>query len=472
MGQNTEVLQQFDALIAVPEEQLQWLEEHSKIIDYADGEFITEEGNKIDGPNFILEGRVSLFIKQGNENREISVLSKGNIFGYLPYSRGIIAGVNIRAIGSVKIMSFNTDEINTMIRDHFELTQALVHIMNNRIREFTALQQQNDKMAALGKLAAGLAHEINNPAAALVSDSLSLRQHLRLEPAAFKELTSLHLEAFQVDGISEELLKILAVTDKPVLSLKEKSKKEEAITDWLDERNINNAEEIAEIFVDFNFTFDNLKTFEDLIPEHARSPIFNWLLNILVTEKMIQDIQMSSGRIAELIKSIKIYTHMDRGSEKMASNIHDGIRNTLSILGHKLRKGNVVLDERYDETLPLVIAYTGQLNQVWTNLIDNALNSMEINKKGKIIITTERDREFVKVTINDDGPGIPENIKSKIFDPFFTTKEVGKGTGMGLETVQRIILKHKGSIKVESIPGNTTFVICIPINSAITSNNI
>jgi|GEM_PF-434470 len=466
MAQNAELLRQFEALAAVPQEQLLWLEEHSNTIDYTDGEFITEAGGKIDGPHFILEGRVFLFIKQGNENREITILAKGNIFGYLPYSRSINAGVYSQAIGSVRIMSFNTDEIRLMIRDHFELTQALVHIMNNRVREFTALQQQNDKMAALGKLAAGLAHEINNPAAALVSDSLSLRQHLRLEPAAFKELTALHLEAFQVDGVNEELQKILALTDIPLLSLKEKSKKEEAIADWLEERDIANAEEISEIFVDFNFSFENLKTFEQLIPKHAISSIFNWLLNILVTEKMIRDIQVSSGRIAELIKSIKIYTHMDRGAQKIASNVHDGIRNTLSILGHKFRKGNVELEENYDDTLPLIMAYTGELNQVWTNLIDNALDSVEVNKTGKITITTERDREFVKVTVNDNGPGIPENIMANIFDPFFTTKEVGKGTGMGLETVQRIIVKHKGSIKVKSVPGSTTFIVCFPIDSS------
>jgi signal transduction histidine kinase len=163
---------------------------------------------------------------------------------------------------------------------------------------------------------------------------------------------------------------------------------------------------------------------------------------------------------------------MDRGSEKMSSNIHDSIQNTLSILGYKLRKGNVEVDERYEENLPQLMAYTGQLNQVWTNLIDNALDSMEANQKGKIIITAKRDRDFIEVTINDDGPGIPENIKPNIFDPFFTTKEVGKGTGMGLETVQRIILKHKGSIKVQSVPGSTTFTICIPINSNNTANNL
>jgi len=470
MGQYTTSLQQFQALNDVPESQLVWLEKHSKFKEFAEGDFITVEGQKIDGPHFILEGRTLLFMKQGNENREIATLKSGEIFGYLPFSRSTIANIYTQAIGTVKLLSFNTEEIRSMINDHFELTQALVHIMNNRVRDFTALQQQNDKMAALGKLAAGLAHELNNPAAALVSDSLSLRQHLRLEPEAFKELTALHLEAFQVDGVNEELFRVLAIKDRPRLTLKEKTKQEEAIADWLDERGIRNSEEISETFVDFNFNFDNLKVFEEFIPPHARSSVFNWILNILVTEKMIADIQVSSGRIAELIKSVKIYTHMDRGSDRMSSNIHDGIRNTLSILGHKIRKGNITVDEHYDETLPPVLAYTGELNQVWTNLIDNAMDAMEPNKKGRLCIVTERDREFVKVTVSDDGPGIPESIRNNIFDPFFTTKEVGKGTGMGLETVQRIILKHKGSVKVYSVPGNTNFVICFPIDSSTVSN--
>lgn len=465
MGANTFFLQQFEALTNVPAEQLEWLEKNSTVREFGEGEFITVVGTGIDGPHFILEGKALLFMKQGNENREIVTLEKGAIFGYLPYSRSTVTNVFTKAIGLVKILSFNTSEMRTMISRNFELTQALVYILSDRIRDFTALQQQNDKMAALGKLAAGLAHEINNPAAALVSDSLSLRQHLRLEPQAFKELTALHLEAFQVDAVNEELMKIVSQNEKPVLTLKERTNKEEAIADWLEERKISNSDEMSEVFVEFNFSFENLKLFEVYIPQHAWSSVFNWIRNILVTEKMILDIQVSSSRIAELIKSVKIYTHMDRGAEKMATNIHDGIRNTLSILGHKFRKGNVDLDEKFDETLPAVMAYPGELNQVWTNLIDNALDSMEINKKGTITITTARDREFVKTTITDNGPGIPENIRQNIFDPFFTTKEVGKGTGMGLETVQRIVLKHKGSVNVESVPGSTTFIVCFPTDS-------
>ena len=462
---HTDLLQQFEALATVPLEQLEWLEQHSKIEDFIYGDFISLGGAVTAGPHFILEGDILLFLKQGNENKEITTMGKGQIFGYLPYSRGVNSSVFAQVITKVKLMSFNTDEIRCMIRDHFELTQALVHTMNNRVREFTALQQQNDKMAALGKLAAGLAHELNNPAAALVSDSHFLNQHLRSQPSVLKELTALQLEPFQVDGVNKELQKILELTDLPRLSLREKTKKEEALSDWLIKKSIANTDEMSEIFADFNFSLGNLDTFGEILPKHAHSSIFNWIMNMLVTEKMLRDIQISSGRIAELIKSVKIYTHMDRGAEKMASDIHDGIRNTLSILGHKFRKGNVEIHENYDESLPPIMAYIGELNQVWTNLIDNALDSLESNKKGKITITTEKEREFVKVKVNDDGPGIPENIKSNIFDPFFTTKEIGKGTGMGLETVQRIILKHRGSIKAESVPGSTTFIICIPIDS-------
>ena len=158
---------------------------------------------------------------------------------------------------------------------------------------------------------------------------------------------------------------------------------------------------------------------------------------------------------------------MDRGTEKTMIDVHDGIQNTISILGHKFRKENVAFSEVYGKNLPMLKAYPGELNQVWANLIDNALDSLEGTQNGVITICTEIDLEFIKITVADNGPGIPEDIRFNIFDPFFTTKELGKGTGMGLETVRRIVLRHKGLVKVFSEPGNTKFEIYLPINGNI-----
>ena len=198
-------------------------------------------------------------------------------------------------------------------------------------------------------------------------------------------------------------------------------------------------------------------------PEHL-SPVLNWINNNLVTEKMVNDIQEASQRIEKLVGAVKNFTHMDRGNDKEYADIHSGISNTLSMLAHKIKKGNVELVEDYDTSLPPVKAFVGELNQVWTNLIDNALDAMEINNKGRLQIRTKRDREFVEVSIIDDGPGIPDEIKSRIFDPFFTTKEIGKGTGLGLDVVTRIVRQQGGSIKVNSIPGRTEFIVCFPID--------
>jgi signal transduction histidine kinase len=336
--------------------------------------------------------------------------------------------------------------------------------MTNRVRDFTTLQQQNEKMMALGKLSAGLAHELNNPASAIVRDSVSLLEHLKLEPASFKKVISIQMTADQVDAVNNELFRLLAIKDRPRLSLKEKTRREDELTDWLEEHSIENSYDIAENFVDFGFEVENLETFCSHIPTSYCSPVFNWISAQLTTERMVQDIQESSRRIADLVKSVKVFTHMDRGSEKQYADIHTGIKNTLTMLGYRVKKGSITVVEDFDETLPPVKAMIGELNQVWTNLVDNAMDAMEPNGKGTLTITTKKDREFVRVTIADDGPGIPQDIQSRIFDPFFTTKDIGKGTGMGLEVVMRIVKQHNGSIKLKSEPGKTEFLVCFPID--------
>jgi signal transduction histidine kinase len=454
----------FQALKNVPDDQLQWVIDNSQERIYQEGDIITTQGQPLGGPHFLISGQLSIFTTQNGSKRELGTFKGGDITGYLPYSRGVVATVNSRALTELHVISYPTARIKEMIMNHFELTQALVHVMSNRVREFTTMQQQNEKMMALGKLSAGLTHELNNPASALVRDSVSLLEHLKMEPQSFKKVIAIQMDATQVDAVNDELFKLLAAKERPDFTLKEKTQREDELTDWLDENEIENSYDLAETFTEFDFTVDNLKSISSHIPKAYCSPVFNWIGNLLVTERMVEDIQESSRRIADLVKSVKTFTHMDRGSDKQYADIHIGLYNTLVMLGYKLKKGNIELNKQVDKTIPPVKAMIGELNQVWTNLIDNALDAMEPNGKGTLTIKTERDGKFVQVTIGDDGPGIPDEIKTRIFDPFFTTKEIGKGTGMGLDVVQRIVLQHNGSIKVKSEPGNTQFIVCFPID--------
>ena len=457
-------LKAIEVLKNVPDEQLQWLIDHGENEIIQDGDSLFEPGKPFSGPHFIISGKLRLFMPQNSIRTELTEFGPGDITGYLPFSRGKVAKLFSKAIGELQLLTVPTTLVPEMIKTQYELTEALVHVMSNRVRDYTALQQQNEKMMALGKLSAGLAHELNNPASAIVRDAESLKKHLRRTPEAFKKLMTIEMDDSQIDALSKEMIRLMELKNDTTLTLKERSAREDELGDWLDERGVENAFELAESYVENGFTVANLETFAGFIPKEYLTQIFTWINNNLVTDRMVDDILEASDRISKLVGSVKVFTHMDSGGDKQFTDIHSGIRNTVTMLGYKIKKSNISLVKNFDETLPPVKAAVGELNQVWTNLIDNGVDAMERNGKGTLTIKTEREREFVKVHIIDDGPGIPEEIRGRIFDPFFTTKEMGKGTGMGLEVVQRIVKQHRGSIKVESVPGKTEFIVCFPID--------
>ena len=457
-------LKTIDALKDVPEDQLQWMIDNSEHYTVSEGEYLIRPGGLLKGTHIVLEGEIKLCLIQNDQLREIARLEPRSISGYLPFSRGTTSNVTGEVLKDAQLMTLPTSCIREMISRHYELTEALVHIMTNRVRNFTSMQQQDEKMMALGKLSAGLAHELNNPAAAIVRGSASLKQHLKLVPENFKAVTSIRMEEKVIDLVNAKFFEVLERKEKPVLSLIQRTEKEDELTDWLEDHNVANSAEIAENFLENSFTCDDLREFKEFIPEVYLSPVFNWMNSNMVTERMVDDLQEASQRISELVTSIKLFTHMDQGKGKEYIDIHTGLRSTLTILHYKIKKGNVEVIEKFDETLPKVKAMPGELNQVWTNLIDNALDAMAANGKGKLEISTEREREFVKITITDNGPGIPEEIRSRIFDPFFTTKDIGKGTGLGLDMVARIVQQHRGSVKVQSEPGHTAFTVCFLID--------
>ena len=461
---NAAWLQSIDNLKDVPPDQLQWFLDRSEQLTLPVSEQLFVPNAPLKGTFVVVEGSFRLCMPQGNEMLEVAVFESQDITGHLPFSRGKITIGKAEVVEPLTYLFFPIEHEDAMIRTQFELTQALVHVMANRIRDYTTLQQQNEKMMALGKLSAGLAHELNNPASAVVRGSASLLKHLKLTPDAFKQVMALKLNESDVTYVSNKLFDVLCKDEKPTLSMMERSTQEDDVMDWLDDNNIDNSQEVAENLVDFGFSVTDLDDFKKHIPDEALSPVFGWINNNLITEKIVIDIQEASSRIAGLVGAVKNFTHMDQGHGKQYADIHNGIRNTLTMLQHKIKHNNVKVEELFDTTLPQVNAMIGELNQVWTNLIDNALDAMESEGKGVLQIKTGRAKDCVSVSIIDSGPGIPDDIKSRIFDPFFTTKQAGKGTGLGLDVVVRIVKQHGGAIKMTAVPGHTVFIVEFPFN--------
>jgi signal transduction histidine kinase len=444
----------------VPLAQLQWFADGAEMQRFEAGSALITSGMPVEYAYVIHSGKIHLMSPQGNVN---AMLMPGDISGTLPYSRMKQAASSGVAAIDTTALAFPAARFREMIHAHYELTEALVHQMLSRVRDFTSIQQQNEKMMALGKLSAGLAHELNNPAAAIARDAQALRTHLSLLPETFKAMLNIRMSGEQVEAVNEALFQSLK-KERPVLSLMQRTEREDELADWLDDNGVPDHGDLAESFTDFGFCARDLDGIAAQVPAESRSAVFKWIADNITTDKIVINIGESAGRIETLIGSIKSFTHMDRGNEPQFTDLHTGLRNTLTMLGHKLRHGNVKLEEIYDTSLPPVKAMIGELNQVWTNIIDNALDAMQGRTDSALRIETLRDGTFVRTTITDNGPGIPEAIRSRIFDPFFTTKEVGKGTGLGLDVVQRIVLQHRGSVKVESKPGRTAFVVCFPIN--------
>ncbi|MES1221043.1 MAG: ATP-binding protein, partial [Bacteroidota bacterium] len=234
---------------------------------------------------------------------------------------------------------------------------------------------------------------------------------------------------------------------------------EDEIADWLEKNGITERE-VAETFAEFDFSIQELESISSEAGASAFKSLIPWLENLINSQKIIKDLGDASRRISNLVTSIKSHVHMDRTNDLQPTNIHTDIDNTITLLGFKLREKNIEVIKNFCADIPEVPAFVGELNQVWTNLIDNAIAAL--GKNGVLRIETACDEKNITVSVIDNGGGIPKEIMSRIFEPFFTTKKVGEGTGIGLDIVNRIVKRHNGDIKVKSEPGRTEFTVCIP----------
>ena len=454
-------LHTFPEFADVPDEQLQWLLDRAQESTFPANVTVTKPGDPIDHLRLLLEGGMSIVEAAGEALLEYTAPA---ILGVLPYSRLAEANRPVVTDTAVRTLDLHRDHLRELTSSCYELTAALVWQMTDRVRNFTQQVQQGEKMASLGRLSAGLAHELNNPVSAIVRNADALKQHMRVTPEQFKAIMHLSLTDEQTDAVNEWLFEKLDNKTGP-LSLLERSSLEDDLTDWLDDRDVPNAADLASSLGEFRFMEDDLDFMLEQVGEANITGVLNWVNNNLVTEKLVVDIGDASGRMAALVSSIKAYTHMDRGGSKEAVRVGEGIQSTLTLLGHKLRTKNSTVTLDFPPELPTIQAWPGELNQIWTNLIDNAIDVLP-EQGGTLSIRSfvERD-QFLYTTFTDNGAGIPDDIQRKIFEPFFTTKSIGKGTGLGLDIVQGVIRHHNGSISVKSKPGETVFTVCLPINS-------
>jgi len=450
----------FPAFADLPEDQVAWFLSQSQELQLDAGEVYAKQGDPPEAMFVLLAGE---FEWRGEFNGETITLplKVGDITGALPFSRMKHYTVTGRSITGGRILRFPASLFPELTQKMPELVKRLVGIMTDRVREATRIEQQRDRLASLGKLSAGLAHEMNNPAAAAKRAAAQLRTTLYRIKEASHQLGRRELTPTQKAEV-EKLESSFTRQDGPPPDALTISDLEEQIDSLLRSHGQNDLWQLSAELAQRGIKPEALESlFENLDAGTARAALVRIAASVEIAS-LLNEIESSTSRISDLVRAIKEYTYMDQ-SPVQNVDVVKSLETTLTIMHHKLKRG-VTVQRDYQPIPFLVNSFGSELNQVWTNLIDNAIDAM--NGNGELRVRTFRDDGCVVVEIADNGPGISPEVRSHIFEPFFTTKGVGEGTGLGLDTVQRIVRKHHGNIQINSKPGDTRFQVWLPLADA------
>lgn len=431
---------------------------YGEVVAARDGDIVQEEGASQRGMFIVLDGKLRAFRRVGSSEELLAFHSRGGFSGDLSILTRCPAVYYLQSCGASTLLCIDADGLRKLIAENMPVGEVLLNALTRRARQTDSQLVQEEKLAALGKMAAGLAHELNNPATAASRAAKLMLETVKEAPMRIVA----HDRSYSEDernSLREFAANFLHQPPKRPADPLEISDREQDLCDWIEQRNLPRGDEIAPVLAEIGITPDFLEAWQVKLGHNFVKGLF-WIETVTRLTALARDIETSTNRIADLVGALKEYSYMDQARYQEV-DVHQGIENTLKILGHKLKKG-VTVKREYTAELPKICAYAGELNQVWTNLIDNAVDAME--GKGELTIRTRHEEARVIVEVSDTGQGIPENIQSRIFEPFFTTKGQGKGTGLGLDITHRIVVfRHGGHIRVRSKPGHTVFEVDLPI---------
>jgi signal transduction histidine kinase len=438
-----------------------------EVIEVPPGTMLVQENSPAEFFFLNLEGEVRVSRRYDQQEVLLAVNKPPMFMGEIPLLLDAPWAAIVRVSKPTRLFRLNQENFWLMLGTCPSVAKEILRTAANRLRNLEGYSHQRQKLVSLGTMAAGLAHELNNPAAAARRAAAQLDETI----SAVQSLTCQLGKVLKMDDwellLEAEQDATRGLNKAAPLDSLSRSDREEAMARWFDQNGIADGWKLAPSFVSAGLTDDWLSALTAKLAPNSRAAALNWLDSRLTLHSLLKVVEQSTSRVSDLVKAIKSYTHMDE-SPMQEIDVHEGIESTLTMLGYKLK--NVQVFRAYDRSAPRIPAYGGELNQVWTNLIDNAIDA--VNGSGKICVGTFVEDNQLVVEIMDNGRGIPAEIQSRMFEPFFTTKSVGSGTGLGLMISNRIVAnRHGGEIEFESKPGETRFKVRLPLVRATSAKN-